>query len=268
MPTDPESLRVALGTGPPCFPVTHAREDFGFAADAYREHVAWQTTFDVGCVFAAGGTGEFPALAPPEVDAVVRAAVEASERPVIAPAGYTTPHAVAMARDAEEAGAAGVFLLPPYLAALDHDDLTAHVGAVCAATALGVVVPAGVTVDGVCPNLVAFPEGEPFPGVHTRLSAALPTLLGQLVNFAPRVTVGLHTALHEGDAASVHRTLDEFVLPYLEIRDRRAGYAVATVKAALTAVGRPAGPVRPPLTDLSPTEHGELKALLDKAQVA
>jgi 5-dehydro-4-deoxyglucarate dehydratase len=263
----PVEMAGTIGRGLLSFPVTHFDASNRFDVANYRAHCAWLMEYELAGLFAAGGTGEFPALAPPEVDDVVRAAVEASERPVIAPAGYTTPHAVAMARDAEEAGAAGVFLLPPYLAALDQDDLTEHVGAVCAATALGVVVPAGITVDD-CPNLVPFPDGEPFPGVHTRLSAALPTLLGQLVNFAPRVTVGLHTALHEGDAASVHRTLDEFVLPYLELRDRRAGYAVATVKAALTAVGRPAGPVRPPLTDVSPTDQGELNALLDKARVA
>ncbi len=270
MTFDPESLRAELDAGPPCFPVTHAREDFGFAAEPYREHVAWLTSFRVAAVFAACGTGEFPALTPPEVDQVVRAAVESSDRPVVAPAGYTTAHAIAMTRDAEEAGAAGVFLLPPYLAALPPEDVLARVGAVCTATDLGVIVQheAARSLAGECPNLVAFPVGTPVPGVHMRLAAALPTVLGQLVNFAPRFVVGLHAAVHDGDAAAVHRKLEEFVLPYLEIRDRGPGYAVAVVKAALTAVGRPAGPVRPPLTDLSATELGELKALLEKVEVA
>jgi 5-dehydro-4-deoxyglucarate dehydratase len=270
MTFDPESLRAELGAGPVCFPVTHAREHFGFDEEPYREHLAWLTSFPVGCVFAAGGTGEFPALTPLEVDQVVHAAVEASDRPVIAPAGYTTGQAIAMARDAEEAGAAGVFLLPPYLATLARDELLARVGAVCAATDLPVVVQHEATLDlaGECPNLVGFPMGAPVPGVHTRLAAALPTVLGQLVNFAPRFVVDLHAAVRDGDAAVVHRKLDEFVRPYLEIRDRGPGYAVATVKAALTAVGRPAGPVRPPLADLNPTEVGELKALLEKVEVA
>jgi 5-dehydro-4-deoxyglucarate dehydratase len=270
MTFDPESLREELDAGPLCFPVTHAHENFGFAEEAYREHVAWLTSFGVAAVFAAGGTGEFPALTPPEVDQVVRAAVAASDRPVIAPAGYGTAHAIAMARDAEEAGAAGVFLLPPYLATLRHDELLARVETVCAATDLPVVVQHedALGLAGECPNLVGFPVGAPVPGVHTRLAAALPTVLGQLVNVAPRFVVDLHAAVRDGDAAAVHRKLDELVRPYLEIRDRGPGYAVAIVKAALTAVGRPAGPVRPPLADLNPTEVGELNALLEKANVA
>ena len=36
MTLDPESLRAELGAGPLCFPVTHARENFGFADEPYR----------------------------------------------------------------------------------------------------------------------------------------------------------------------------------------------------------------------------------------
>src|SRR3954462_4655411 len=104
MTYDPETLRAELGTGLLGFPVTHAREDFEFDEEPYREHVAWQSSFPAAGVFAAGGTGEFPALTPTEVKRVVRAAVAVSERPVVAPAGYGTAQAVAMAKDAESAG--------------------------------------------------------------------------------------------------------------------------------------------------------------------
>jgi 5-dehydro-4-deoxyglucarate dehydratase len=56
--------------------------------------------------------------------------------------------------------------------------------------------------------------------------------------------------------------LRDFVLPYISIRNRRKGYAVSIVKAGLTAVGRPAGPVRPPLADLESSEIEELKRLI------
>lgn len=267
MTCDPEKLRAELGTGLLCFPVTHAREDFGFDEEPYREHVAWQTSFPAAAVFAASGTGEFPALTPPEVAQVVRAAVDASDLPVIAPAGYGTAQAAGMAYDAEEDGAAGVFLLPPYLATLPADALVAHVREVCKATALGVIVhdraDLVARLADECPNLVGFPDGSEVE----RFRGALPALVGQIVNFAPRFAVDLHNAVSERDAATVYRKFDEFVLPYLEIRDRRRGYGVAAVKSALDAVGRPAGPVRPPLTDLNETEAGELKALLEKLNV-
>ena len=60
------------------------------------------------------------------------------------------------------------------------------------------------------------------------------------------------------------RLLDTFFLPYIAIRSRRPGYAVSIVKAGARLVGRDAGPVRPPLTDLLPAELEELDALIRK----
>ena len=261
MTFDPEELRGALGSGMSCFSVTHAREDFGFDEDAYREHVDWLSSFPVAGLFVAAGTGEFPALTPPEVGQVVRAAVAASSVPVVAPAGYGTAEAVAMARDAEESGAAAVLLLRPYLTVLPTAARVEHVRAVCEATDLGVIVPAHAGLDAVwrladvCPNLLGMSDGA---------TACVPAI----ANFAPRFALDLHAAALAGDTVAVRRGLDDFVLPYLDIRDRRAGYAVAVVKAALTAVGRPAGPVRPPLTDLTTAELDELTALVEKVAVA
>ena len=262
MTFDPDGLRAELGTGLLCFPVTHAREDFGFDEDGYREHIAWLSSFPAAGLFAAAGAGEFPALTPPEVGDVVRAAVAESSLPVIAPAGYGTADAVGMVRDAEEAGAAGVFLLAPYLAALSDEARVGHVREVCKATDLGVIVPAHPGAGVVwglaqeCPNLIGFSDAA---GVAACSSA--------IFNFAPRFALDFHTALRAKDAAAVRRKLDDFVAPYLELRARQAGYGVAIVKAALTAVGRPAGPVRPPLTDLTATEFGELKALVEKVNL-
>ena len=59
--------------------------------------------------------------------------------------------------------------------------------------------------------------------------------------------------------------LREFVLPYLAIRNRSAGYAVSIVKAGMRSIGRPAGPVRLPLTDLTASEQAELDALVARA---
>jgi 5-dehydro-4-deoxyglucarate dehydratase len=66
------------------------------------------------------------------------------------------------------------------------------------------------------------------------------------------------------DHATVGRLLDQFFLPYLEIRNRRAGYAVSIVKAGVRLVGRDAGPVRPPLADLVPAEAEQLRVLIDR----
>ncbi|MFC4564424.1 5-dehydro-4-deoxyglucarate dehydratase [Nocardiopsis mangrovi] len=296
----PEELRSVLGSGLLSFPVTHARDDFTFDEDAYRGHLERQGAFGSSGVFAAGGTGEFFSLTPDEVGRVVRAAVAATPdgKPVVAPAGYGTAQAVAMARDAEAAGAHGVFLLPPYLTELTQEGLVAHVRAVCAATGLGVVVyhraNAAFGFDAVqeladtCPNFIGFKDGvgsvDLMTAIHARLgdrllsigglptaeTYALPylemgvtTYSSAIFNFIPEFALDFYTAVRARDAAAVYRKLNQFVLPYLDIRNRRAGYAVSIVKAGLTVTGRPSGPVRPPLTDLTEAEHAELKALVD-----
>jgi 5-dehydro-4-deoxyglucarate dehydratase len=300
MTLTPESLRDTLGTGLLSFPVTHATEDRAFDEDAYREHVAWQSSFPAAGLFAAGGTGEFFALTPDEVARVVRAAVAAAgDTPVLAPAGYGTAQAVAMARDAEAAGASGLLLLPPYLTEMPQEGLYAHVKAVCAATSLGVIVyhrangkftyDTAARLADSCPNLIGFKDGVGNVDLMTRIYArlggrmlsigglptaetyALPylemgvtTYSSAIFNFAPQWALDFYAAVRARDAATVYRKLDEFVLPYLEIRDRSAGYAVSIVKAGLRAVGRDAGPVRLPLTDLTPDEFNELKTLVEK----
>jgi 5-dehydro-4-deoxyglucarate dehydratase len=268
---------------------------------AYRENLEWLSSYPVAGLFVAGGTGEFFSLTPPEVARVVRAAVGGSSgpTPIIAPAGYGTAQAVAMARDAEEAGADAVLLFPPYLTEASQEGLAAHVEAVCGATSLGVIVyhraNATLTVPTVqrlvrtCPNLVGFKDGVGDIEVMTRLYAtigdrllyigglptaetfALPylelgvtTYSSAIFNFVPKFALSFYDAVRSGDRMGVYGRMTDFVLPYVEIRNRRPGYAVSIVKAGMRAVGRPAGPVRPPLTDLTTDEMARLTALIEK----
>ena len=53
------------------------------------------------------------------------------------------------------------------------------------------------------------------------------------------------------------------MLPYIAIRNENKGYAVSIVKAGMTAIGRTAGPVRAPLTDLNPDQFARLKKLIE-----
>jgi 5-dehydro-4-deoxyglucarate dehydratase len=299
----PDALAARLRSGLLSFPVTHFDDELRFDEPRYREHLAWQASFEVAGLFAAGGTGEGFSLTPAEVDRVVRAAVgEVGERlPVVAPATGGTAMAVAQARAAQDAGAAGILLLPPYLTEAPQQGLLEHVSAVCRATDLGVVVysRANAVLDATTvaaaadrnPNLVGLKDGVGdiermvrtyarvgdrlvyVGGLPTAETFALPLLeLGvstyssALFNFLPEFALEFFAAVRARDRARVYRLLDAFVLPYLDIRDRARGYAVSIVKAGLTAVGRDGGRVRPPLTDLTDGERAELAALVDKVR--
>jgi 5-dehydro-4-deoxyglucarate dehydratase len=288
-----------VGNGLLSFPVTHFDGQFEFDEQPFRSHVAWLLEHRPAAFFAAGGTGEFFSLTLKEFSRVVSAAVleTAGRVPVLAGCGYGTRTAIEFARAAEAAGADGLLLFPPYLVNAEPAGIIGHVQAICASTRLGVVFynrdnailneSAMEQLCDLCPNLVGFKDGygdlELMTRICTRLGErlvyigglptaetfALPyldigvtTYSSAIFNFLPRFAQEFYEAVRRHDRATISVMLRDFVLPYIAIRARRKGYAVSIVKAGLAAVGRPAGPVRPPLTDLEANEVQELKKLI------
>jgi 5-dehydro-4-deoxyglucarate dehydratase len=92
----------------------------------------------------------------------------------------------------------------------------------------------------------------------------VPTYSSAIFNFIPRTAMEFYNAYWAGDTVTTGRLIDEFFLPYLAIRAKGEGYAVSIVKAGAAIVGKSAGPVRPPLSDLKPQEMEELAALIRK----
>ena len=88
------------------------------------------------------------------------------------------------------------------------------------------------------------------------------TYSSAIFNFLPVFAQDFYAAVRRRDHAEVYKGLRDFVLPYIDIRNRHKGYAVSIVKAGMRAIGRPAGPVRTPLTDLDAGEMAALSALI------
>jgi len=300
----PQEMAKTLAKGLLSFPVTHFDKNFRFQEGPYREHCAWLLSFKrLTGLFAAGGTGEFFSLTPAEVGAVVAAAVKETNgrTPVIAGCGYGTATAVELAKSAEAAGADGLLLLPPYLMVPSQEGLMAHVDAVCHATSIGVIVynrdNAILNEDSLAklcernPNLVGFKDGVGdielmmrvyskmgdrltyVGGLPTAETFALPylemgvtTYSSAIYNFMPEWALAFYDAVRAKDHAKVMKGLKEFVLPYIAIRNEGRGYAVSIVKAGMTAIGKSAGPVRTPLTELNPDQLTRLKRLIETAK--
>jgi 5-dehydro-4-deoxyglucarate dehydratase len=138
-----------------------------------------------------------------------------------------------------------------------------------------------------CPNLVGFKDGIgeielmvtirrklgdrfaylgglPTAEVYAAAYKALgvPVYSSAVFNFIPKTAMEFYRAVAADDQATMGRLLDTFFLPYLEIRNRKPGYAVSIVKAGARIVGHDAGPVRPPLVDLSADESARLATLI------
>jgi 5-dehydro-4-deoxyglucarate dehydratase len=300
----PQEMAKILAKGLLSFPVTHFDQNFRFQEGPYREHCAWLLSFKrLTGLFAAGGTGEVFSLTPREIGQVVAAAVKeaAGQTPVIAGCGYGTAIAVELAKSAEKAGADGLLLLPPYLLEPSQEGLVAHIEAVCKTTSIGVIVynrdKAVLNEDSLAelcdrnPNLVGFKDGVGdielmmrvrakmgdrltyVGGLPTAETFALPylemgvtTYSSAIYNFMPEWALSFYDAVRAKDHAKVMQGLKEFVLPYIAIRNENKGYAVSIVKAGMTAIGRGAGPVRAPLTDLTADQFGRLKKLIEAAK--
>ena len=300
----PSELAAHLKNGLLSFPATAFDADLEFDEPTYRDHVEWQASYDVGGLFAAGGTGEGFSLTPKENARVVRAAVESSrsEVPVLGSAGGSTKNAIENARAAEEAGAEGLLVLPPYLTECTQVGLIEHVGAIASATKLPLIVynranaiykaqTVAVLADRY-ENFIGFKDalgdieqlakvtavnGDRLfylGGLPTAETYALPllqmgmsTYSSAMFNFVPEFALDFYRDVRAQNHGAVTEKLSRFVLPYLDIRDRGQGYGVSIVKAGLAAIGRPVGPVRPPLQNLTEQDVADLTALIERAGV-
>src|SRR6201994_2736065 len=237
---DPGEMAKRVGEGLLSFPVTHFGGNMQSQPKPYQEHIAWLLSHKPAGLFVAGGTGEFFSLAPREYAAVVKAGVAqtAGQLPVIAGCGYGTAMAKELAKAAEQAGADGILLLPPYLVGAEQAGLAAHVEAVCAASRLGVImynrdnaVLDDSTLDQLCdkcPNLVGFKDGvgdiERMTRIYARMgdrltyvgglptaeTFALPylemgvtTYSSAIFNFLPQFAMEFYAAVRRHDHAAV-----------------------------------------------------------------
>jgi 5-dehydro-4-deoxyglucarate dehydratase len=283
------------------FPVTPF-DDGGVDTAMLERHVDSRLSFGPGAVFVACGTGEMHALGPDEHAAAVKVAVAtcAGATPVLAGAGGPLPTAVEHARRAEEAGADGILLLPPYLVGGPVEGVVGYVRAVAASTRLPVVVyqrgqvrftPSAVAELASLDNVVGFKDGlgdlelmhrivlevrrtagEDFlffnglPTAEVTVPAyrgvGVPLYSSAVFCFAPEVAEAYHRATEDGDRETVERLTALFYAPLVALRDRAPGYAVSLVKAGVRLRGLDVGRVRPPLVEPTERDLRELDALI------
>ncbi len=298
-PMTPLDLKKTMSAGLLSFPVTDFDAAGDFRADTYIKRLEWLMPYGATVLFAAGGTGEFFSLTAQDYGAVVKTAVQTCRNgvPIVAGAGGPTRQAIAYAQEAERLGAQGILLLPHYLTEAGQEGLAAHIEAVCRSVKFGVIIynrgACRLQADTLaklaerCPNLIGFKDGigeiELMVSIRRKLgdrfaylgglptaevyaaaykALGVPVYSSAVFNFIPKTAMDFYHAVAADDHATMNRLIDTFFLPYLEIRNRKPGYAVSIIKAGAKLVGHDAGPVRPPLVDLSPDEVARLETLI------
>lgn len=295
----PAELKSILSSGLLSFPLTDFDNQGEFNAAGYARRLEWLAPYGTSALFAAGGTGEFFSLAADEYSSVIKTAVDtcASSVPILAGVGGSTRQAIAYAQEAERLGAKGLLLLPHYLTEASQEGVAAHVEAVCKSVKIGVVVynrnvcrltaPLLEQLAERCENLIGYKDGlgdiELMVSIRRRLgdrfsylgglptaevyaaaykALGVPVYSSAVFNFVPQLAMDFYHAIAKEDHVAVGKIIDDFFLPYLDIRNRKAGYAVSIVKAGAKIAGYDAGPVRTPLTDLTSQEYEMLAELM------
>jgi len=106
--------------------------------DFVARHARWQIEHGADGVVALGSLGEAATLTFEEKVAILKTLVGAlSPKPVVAGiAALSTAESVALAKAAEQAGCAGLMVLPPYVYSTDWREMKAHIETVLRATRL------------------------------------------------------------------------------------------------------------------------------------
>jgi len=259
--------------------------------------VDWLLSCRVHGIFGIGSQGESFALSFEERSRLTRAYVQAvrGRVPVMIGTGaVTTADTVALSRDAEANGADALSVITPYFVKLTQGEIAAHYRAVLRAVRIPVLAytnPAR-TGNNVAPETAAAlarefahfvgikdstgdlsqvltyttvcPQGfAVFVGrdtlIFSALVNALPGAVAATASAAPELAVGIYDAVRGGDLEA-GRALQARLAMLRDAFD--LGSFPVVVKEAMEIRGLPAGPARPPVSPLSPSQRETLRALL------
>ena len=278
--------------------VTPMREDGSIHYEKLRELVELQIAGGTDAIIVCGTTGEASAMTHEEHIETVRFVCEVTNHriPVIAGTGSNwTETAIYLSKEAEAAGADGLLLVSPYYNKATQKGLIAHFTAVAEAVTLPIIlynIPgrtgvniAPQTIATLCrnvKNIVGVKEASGnFSNIATLMSMAgdcvdlysgnddqiVPLLalggkgvISVLSNVAPKKAHDICASYFKGDVKESCRLQLEAIPLVTELFSE---VNPIPVKAALNLMGREAGPLRLPLTEMEPEHLTKLKKAME-----
>ena len=291
---DPKQLKGVFG-----FPVTPFRSDLTLDLDALARNVDEMTRHPFCAIVAAGGTGELYSMTPQEIEDVVgsrlrrhTAACLSLREPV------TTRRSAPISRDASrKPGRISCLCCLLITRARPRQGCLNSMRPSVGLRGLPMMVYSRdwavfspEMVARLCdrvPTLKAWKDGQGngriyqrimqfngdrlawFGGLGRRLRADVfrGWSAGIHVEHFKHLAKGVARALAEAGLARDFAKLDvlmkKYVHPLYAFRERVKGYEVAAVKTAMEMIGKPAGPVRPPLTNTRPQDVDDLRKIME-----
>lgn len=264
---------------------------------ATRDHIDWLIEKGSSGIIPCGSTGEFPSMTPQERKKVISFTIDQVNNrvPVVAGTASTaTDETVEMSKFAQDAGADGVLVVPPYYYKSTEEEIYQHYKAISDAIDIPVMLYNNPWVCGtyVNPPLVARMAEDgilqyvkethgDLAFVHESIQKAgdnLTLFFGRDENSFEALVIGAKGWV-SGAAnlvieyeAEIFRLVKEgkineareryfSILPFFYLTERK-GRWIARVKAGLRMIGREAGDPKPPLLPLNDEETEELRKVM------
>ncbi len=265
--------------------------------DALGELIEWHIENKTDAIIICGTTGEASTMPDAEHLGAIEYTVKkvAGRIPVIAGTGSNeTLHAIELSKKAEELGVDGLLQVTPYYNKATQKGLVAHFSAIANAVSIPVIlynVPSrtGVNISVAAlkelakvENIVAIKEASGNISYTAQVAAEVPELhiysgnddmiipimslggkgvISVLANVMPKETHDMCQAYLDGDCT----TATKMQLEYLElVNNLFIEVNPIPVKTALNLMGKNAGNLRLPLTDMEEGNLNKLKASLKK----
>lgn len=280
--------------------VTPFHEDESVNYDALEALIEMQIEGGTDAIIVCGTTGEPSTMTEDERESVIRFVIEKVNKrvPVIAGTGCNnTKDAIGMSKKAEELGADALLVVTPYYNKATQEGLFLHYKAIAdevkipiimynvpSRTGCNILPETAVRIARECKNVVAIKEasgniaqivnlallGNGMLDIYSGnddevvpiLSLGGIGVISVLSNIAPRDTHNMVMEYLEGDR---EKALD-IQLRYLEvIHALFCEVNPIPVKAALNLMGKNAGALRLPLTEMSKKNQAVLKLAMEEA---
>lgn len=305
---DPEELREKY-IGCQVVMVTPFREDYSLDEDGIRCLTNFLIEAGVQVLQPCGSTGEFWSLTPEEHKRVIKIVVDeaAGRVPVIPGTAHSgTKLTVELSKYAEEVGADGVMIVPPYYQIPTLEGIYEHYKTVAEAIKIGIVIynnpgTSKITIReelmeklATIQNVVAVKDTTADMWLSLRMLRRLGDKLtfsmgsgeslaagyylaggrghvSAFANFAPTLSVAMYKAAMNEDWEKV-KELDAKMAPFFELDQRLSDKHQGTIYITLTKeacrmLGLPGFPPRKPLLPLEDDEREELRVVLEKIGV-
>ena len=279
------------------FPVTPWDADLGLDEGALEAHAERMAGSGLDALCFCGSNGELHALSLAEYERVsaVAGGVVGNRAFLVLGVGQSWAAARAQAALARQAGAQAVLCVAPYMGDANEPGLANYYRAVADAAGISVILYQ-TKWSGVLPlallerladvenirmvkdehgNLSHYLDvrrhfGDRFrwingmaePFVPSYWNLGVRTFTSGLACFMPRAALRIRELARAGRFGEVNGILDDLVSPMYALRNRRPGYKVSMIKAAMSLAGLGAGRVRPPLVPMGAADRDDLRALM------